>query len=698
MSRSRTADNSSAVSLFPFLAVLICTMGSLLVVLIVVTRIERNQAKQRATAKAQSAPAANAAADESHRRLAEVLRRTEKFKAVRAQAAKQLEQEQLRLRQLEDHMRRLQDQLGAIMLASDELDAMSEAHRDDRAQARREIDRLHQLIAQARIDIETSKEELAGKKRSYAIVPYVGPNGTTRRPIYIECRGEEVILQPEGVRLTPQDFAPPFGPGNPLAATIRAAREHMVRQQSESDHRSDNEPYPLIIVRPSGIGGFHAVRRAVELANLEFGYQFVDGDWQLEFPAPDPVLANIEERALAIARTRQSVLAAAAPRVYSRRRDAYSVGSGPDALENLGGGLAGDSSAGPTEFSGLGDPGSLSNVVIGDEGDAVAGPLHLASASRGDVGQGPVDDAQSIAGASASEMSGAPGPGATATLPSGSTSDVEGSGRSAERQAAEGQLSLDASGARGPLPETGGPDTPPPNALTGNSSGPHAGDATTTGGPGGPSPIGSTTPTAAMSPGSRARGASSPTPSAGQSPMDEPSVSAVNEQVEPQSSSGGASQVVSNDRSDSDMGPSAYEPREYVEVRGHDWSFRDKNPEAVPLRRSVQIVVRQDRIAILPDANESSSFSRGGRVIEIHGTTAECLDEFGAALRSHVKGWGAAGRGLYWKPVLEFNIGPDGDERAAEFAKLLQDSGIELRGAATAAREQRGGDGATHSR
>ena len=38
MSRPSTSDNSSAVGLFPFLAVLLCTMGALLVLLVVLAQ------------------------------------------------------------------------------------------------------------------------------------------------------------------------------------------------------------------------------------------------------------------------------------------------------------------------------------------------------------------------------------------------------------------------------------------------------------------------------------------------------------------------------------------------------------------------------------------------------------------------------------------------------------------------------------
>ena len=56
-----------------------------------------------------------------------------------------------------------------------------------------------------------------------------GPHGTRRRPIYIECTLEGIIIQPEGFVLLPDDFHGPLGPGNPLDAALRTIREHLAQ-------------------------------------------------------------------------------------------------------------------------------------------------------------------------------------------------------------------------------------------------------------------------------------------------------------------------------------------------------------------------------------------------------------------------------------------------------------------------------------
>ena len=109
----------------------------------------------------------------------------------------------------------------------------SEEHYDDHAQAERETERLNQLIDESKKTIKRCKKRRRRQPTSYAVVPYEGPNGTYRRPIYIECVKDGVVLQPEGVHIPADDLRPPYGAGNPLASVIRATRDHIRALVSE---------------------------------------------------------------------------------------------------------------------------------------------------------------------------------------------------------------------------------------------------------------------------------------------------------------------------------------------------------------------------------------------------------------------------------------------------------------------------------
>src|SRR5690606_26537372 len=125
------------------------------------------------------------------------------------------------LSHVEDHLRRLRDEVDKLRLAAEELEAQqgSRANRTDDTEE--ELARLRQAIADAEQKLKDQERAARDQPVTYSVVPYLGPNQTRRRPIYIECRKDTVIIQAEQVVLGEQDFIPPLGPGNPLAAAIR---------------------------------------------------------------------------------------------------------------------------------------------------------------------------------------------------------------------------------------------------------------------------------------------------------------------------------------------------------------------------------------------------------------------------------------------------------------------------------------------
>ncbi len=222
MSRARVHEVSSPISLFPFIGILLCTMGALLVVLVAVSKSARTTAQRQVQSGQESAM--GPANDAVHQKLDAVHRYVASLKTVRGEAESKLRDEQGRLSHLEDHIRRLQEKMQSLQSAAIELQAMEGEHYDDRKQAEHEIERLHQLIGESQRTITSIRESENKAPHSYAVVPYEGPNGTYRRPIYVECLKNELVFQPEGVRITIDDLRPPLGPGNPLASALRHSR------------------------------------------------------------------------------------------------------------------------------------------------------------------------------------------------------------------------------------------------------------------------------------------------------------------------------------------------------------------------------------------------------------------------------------------------------------------------------------------
>ncbi|NQT14674.1 MAG: hypothetical protein HQ582_18095 [Planctomycetes bacterium] len=303
-------ETTPGASLFPFLAVLICTMGALILLLVVITWQSRLQAAQDSAS--QNADVRGKLA--SAREWAQV--EIDEYRYSRRETEKEQAGVRLELGHLEDHARRLRDQLARLEATWNESQtvAVNSAGRHESLEA--ELKQLKAETAQTENDLAAALE--SGQRRgSYAVVPYQGPHSTRRRPIYIECRQGSVVLQPEGIVFGADDFTGPLGPGNPLEVALRAIREYLVRQPALGPEAA-GEPYPLLLVRPDGIEAYYAARAAMKSWASDFGYELIGDDWTVEFQPSDPQMLAEVTRAVDTARTRQRMLLAAAPRRYDR--------------------------------------------------------------------------------------------------------------------------------------------------------------------------------------------------------------------------------------------------------------------------------------------------------------------------------------------------------------------------------------------
>ncbi|NQU23490.1 MAG: hypothetical protein HQ567_19595 [Candidatus Nealsonbacteria bacterium] len=364
------------VSLLPFLAVLICTMGTLILLLVVVAREARVQAEEVARTKAISNEAEAAERQEELQDNVEMAQwRIEQLQASRKATEGDLAEERLKLGHIEDDYRRLRAELVRTKRTLEELDGQQDDGGQQRGELLAEVQRLQAAVVDAGRRLDEAARAAGERRRSYAVIPYRGPHQTSRRPIYIECRADAVVLQPEGIVLRSEDFDEPLGPGNPLAAALRAIREYLL-MHGGFDPQRDEEPYPLLLVRPDGIHAYSVARQAMESWKSEFGYELIGEDWKLEFGASDPGIAAVAQQAVETARAHRERLAAIAPSLYrkSRERPRFTVTAGPGGAVPYGGSHGGNpggsSRGGKSETFGGG---------AGRGGDASQG---------GDAGQG----------------------------------------------------------------------------------------------------------------------------------------------------------------------------------------------------------------------------------------------------------------------------------------------------------------------
>src|SRR5438128_1556677 len=195
MSR-KTARQQVGVALFPFLAVLICTMGALIVLLVLLVQQARVDATIIASTQIGLAPDGDQS--QLRERLEDAQWQQELLEKSRAEKSEELTQARARVAHLEEHTQRLEAQARELLERARAIDEGKQLRSEDLAAARAEADRLKAEIARKKKELEEAKKKTRDGQEWYALIPYDGRSGTRRRPIYVECTEFGVIIQPEG--------------------------------------------------------------------------------------------------------------------------------------------------------------------------------------------------------------------------------------------------------------------------------------------------------------------------------------------------------------------------------------------------------------------------------------------------------------------------------------------------------------------
>jgi hypothetical protein len=300
----RSRRHKLQVSTFPFLAVLLCAMGALLLVLLVMDRRAHDAARARAV------QAARRAAEESARDAE--ARRTDLERARDAAlAAHQQEREAEHARlagkqtEVEGQIQSVRDQMAQaaarLRAEQDDAAAVKQKTEAERAQAAAEEQALVQVrgteekkageaessrtaLARMTADLARLEQVLADLKaarekeqKTYSVVPYNGNLGDNRRPLYVECAAAEVVFYPDRLSLADSRSE------TELQAEI-ARRLTRQKEQLPAAQAAAFSPYLMLLVRPDGVVSYYRLREALRGLKIDFGYEFIDKDWVLDFP------------------------------------------------------------------------------------------------------------------------------------------------------------------------------------------------------------------------------------------------------------------------------------------------------------------------------------------------------------------------------------------------------------------------------
>lgn len=343
----RRSSAGNPVTLFPFLAVLLCTMGSLIFLLLATT--DRIRREKELVARPGPAPASPVLVEpepeqvppqrvptviaepipippppeemaakpslpagptpeeraDRERQIAELLRdwegRVRELRQERDRDHRSVEQHRLLAERAAKDASDLRRQLREI---DGQLDASSsnlaEGPPVTKLRADREL--IESQLKALRERLTTAAVRNQQSSSQFSLVAFDPQSGTTRRPIIIECTDEAIIFQPENVRLTPEDLKGFTDTYNPILAGAVALIRHW-QSQPTTPGEEPPEPYVLIVVRPSGTVAYYLAMQYLGSLRNAHGYELVDDSINLGYPTADPgaekACREAVERALA---------------------------------------------------------------------------------------------------------------------------------------------------------------------------------------------------------------------------------------------------------------------------------------------------------------------------------------------------------------------------------------------------------------
>jgi hypothetical protein len=298
MRRSQSVHETS-VGLFAFLDVLMSTMGSLILVLMIVSpKIHQEKIAKAATeaardiVKVEPAPAPAPAAmpvvappretiDLNARfaaRVAALAAQTDEKQRAADDAERTLAAERERFQEIHADRAELERELAKLRTAKDRTLASVDELSTEGIQVESELAKRGSRLRKIR-------DQIAHQSTEYQFVAYDGVSGTTRRPILIECVDDHIKFVEEDITLTSAELS---GFDNKGVNPLRAGAEALLQYWSAHSAPGDPKPYLLLVVRPSGTLEYYRARNLLERLKAPFGYELLPEDQKLAPPAADP--------------------------------------------------------------------------------------------------------------------------------------------------------------------------------------------------------------------------------------------------------------------------------------------------------------------------------------------------------------------------------------------------------------------------
>lgn len=313
-------QHHNSISLFPFLAVLVCAMGSLILLLLVMTRKMHNDQEKDAAAAVMIASDLSSQTD----RVAEIADLGSQIRmaqttlsSLQSQSAAlntSVDERQQQIVTLNDELAGLQEQLrksggGETVGVSETLKEARELKAKEVALLRqlKESERLlyekqqlltnaddaskeaelvlqekHSDLIRLRAQVKDAKTKAAAVSGTATLLQFSNSTGTSRTPIVVDVTEKGFEILPNEIRITAAEMEGFPVRDNPFLSAVLTA--HRFR----SGNSVTDEPYVLLLVRPDGSLPFYAAQKILMESGVHFGYELLEPDQTIVAGEVDP--------------------------------------------------------------------------------------------------------------------------------------------------------------------------------------------------------------------------------------------------------------------------------------------------------------------------------------------------------------------------------------------------------------------------
>ena len=142
-----------------------------------------------------------------------------------------------------------------------------------------------------------------------------------------------------------------------------------------------------------------------------------------------------------------------------------------------------------------------------------------------------------------------------------------------------------------------------------------------------------------------------------------------------QGASGNGGSSSANQQSSSASASMSFDASQSLaQSRGGNWALPTMQADAVGIRRPIKVVCDRDKIVLVPERATREEV----QIFRHNGAVPGVIDPFVDAVQARLKGWGIAGHGIYWRPILQVQIQNEAYAPYRQLMQLLDKSGIEV--------------------